>query len=50
MILASNDANGRAAITGVSPNELTAAEACDDFAYTPGHKFVLARLDAVTQN
>ena len=44
------DANGRAVITGVSPNELTAAEDCDDFAYTPWHKFVLARLDAVTQN
>ena len=44
------DANGRAVITGVSPNELTAAEDCDDFAYTPWHKFVLARLDAVKQN
>jgi hypothetical protein len=34
-------------VTGISPNELTAVEDRDDFAYTPWHKFVLARLEAV---
>jgi len=41
------DATGREKVTGVSPNELTAVEDRDDFAYTPWHKFVLARLEAI---
>jgi formate dehydrogenase len=41
------DAAGREKVTGISPNELTAVEARDDFAYTPWHKFVLARLEAI---
>ncbi len=41
------DANGNDVVTGISPNELTAVEDRDDFAYTPWHKFVLARLEAV---
>lgn len=40
------DANGNEVVTGISPNELTAVEDRDDFAYTPWHKFVLARLEA----
>jgi len=39
-------ANGNEVVTGISPNELTAVEDRDDFAYTPWHKFVLARLEA----
>ena len=41
------DAQGNEVVTGISPNELTAVEDRDDFAYTPWHKFVLARLEAV---
>ncbi|MDP6829583.1 MAG: molybdopterin-dependent oxidoreductase [Alphaproteobacteria bacterium] len=41
------DAQGNQVVTGISPNELTAVEDRDDFAYTPWHKFVLARLEAV---
>jgi len=41
------DGTGREKVTGVSPNELTAVEDRDDFAYTPWHKFVLARLEAI---
>ncbi|MBT3373484.1 MAG: molybdopterin-dependent oxidoreductase [Rhodospirillaceae bacterium] len=39
------DAQGNEVVTGISPNELTAVEDRDDFAYTPWHKFVLARLE-----
>ena len=39
------DAQGNEVVTGISPNELTAGEDHDDFAYTPWHKFVLARLE-----
>ena len=48
--LRSPDANGKEVVTGISPNELTAVEGCDDFAYTPWHKFVLARLDPLGRN
>ena len=41
------DAKGNLVVTGISPNELTAVEDRDNFAYTPWHKFVLARLEAV---
>ncbi len=41
------DAGGREVVTGISPNELTAAEDRDDFTYTPWHKFVRARLEAI---
>ena len=44
------DPNGKEVFTGYSPNELTAVEGCDDFAYTPWHKFVLARLDPLGRN
>ena len=44
------NANGKEVVTGISPNELTAVEDCDDFAYTPWHKFVLARLEIVGRN
>ena len=30
-----SDANGKEVFTRMSPNELTAVESCDDFAYTP---------------
>ncbi len=36
---------GGATVTGVPPNELTALEDRDDFAGTPWHKFVPARLE-----
>jgi formate dehydrogenase len=39
------DSRGNEIVTGISPNELTAVEDRDDFAYTPWHKFVLARLE-----
>ena len=41
------NAQGKQVVTGISPNELTAVEDRDDFAYTPWHKFVLARLEAI---
>ncbi len=41
------NARGEDVVTGISPNELTSVEDRDDFAYTPWHKFVLARLEAV---
>lgn len=43
------DGKGDEVVTGISPNELTAVEDRDDFAYTPWHKFVLARLEAVSR-
>jgi anaerobic selenocysteine-containing dehydrogenase len=42
------DAEGRLAVTGVAPNELTASEDRDWLAGTPWHKHVRARVEAVT--
>ena len=44
------DANGKEVVTGISPNELKAAEGCDDLAHTLWHKYVLARLDPLGRN
>ncbi|GGC54501.1 molybdopterin-dependent oxidoreductase [Hoyosella rhizosphaerae] len=41
------DADGTA-ITGVAPNELTTADLRDEFAGTPWHKYVPARLEPLT--
>ncbi len=40
-------ADGRRALAGVAPNELTASEDRDPFAGTPWHKHVPARLEAL---
>ena len=42
------DENGRERIHGVAPNELTATEDRDWFAGTPWHKYVPARIEAVS--
>jgi len=34
-------------VSGIAPNELTATEDCDEFAGTPWHKSVPARLEAI---
>jgi formate dehydrogenase len=39
--------DGREAVTGVAPNELTASEDRDWIAGTPWHKHVRARVEAV---
>ena len=43
------DARGNSVITGISANELTAAEHRDAFAGTPFHKFVPAKLEAIAR-
>ena len=45
--LAYPDADGRGAVHGVAPNELTASEDRDWLAGTPWHKHVRARIEAV---
>jgi formate dehydrogenase len=39
------DANGRAVIPGVAPNELTSTQWRDAYAGTPWHKHVPARIE-----
>jgi anaerobic selenocysteine-containing dehydrogenase len=41
-------ADGSLVVTGVAPNELTATGDCDPIAGTPFHKWVPARLEAVS--
>ena len=41
------DADGRARVPGVAPNSLTSADWRDEFAGTPWHKHVPARIEAV---
>ena len=42
------DANGEQQVPGVAPNNLTSADWRDEFAGTPWHKHVPARIEALT--
>lgn len=42
------DANGKQQVPGVAPNNLTSADWRDEFAGTPWHKHVPARIEALT--
>jgi hypothetical protein len=39
------DADGNTVVPGVAPNSLTSSDWCDDFAGTPWHKHVPARIE-----